>query len=505
MRTSEIKWGPVYRGRDVHETPEGRSYNLANVYRTRSGSIRKRPGYAIWKNYSTARALKKIWYSPVLATEGIFVFRNSAGANAIVDFIQPDLTLNNLLNASNANILNNIDVSVVAVESDHIIVGGGVDLVSIDGAFTGSPTIGNLTNAPAGCTSPYGLTFARGYVLMSVTTAGEQQLTYFNNNASFSYDTAADWRSFENNRKPDALVDLFNIRDEIVSMSNLSTEFAWLDGVTPWAEVDASYIPYGGYNLSKAQIGDSIFGLGFVDGVWKFFKILQNHSMQDISASIQSAIAGTIQGTTSGAFNISPLGVDGSAFSFDGSHFYIATDVAADANISLVYHDDSGEWYRWGATATSYWPLRCFITTNWVNMSGGTGGPYILAADTTANQKIFSVDSSYKADDGSVIECVMETGQITHGTPNEKRCHWYRFLVKRVDNGSFTLYTNDENGGYDSGTTVSLDPVENAEYVMTEVRAMGTYRTRQIKLSHSSSTDDFEIIKMWEGYEVLGQ
>jgi len=65
------------------------------------------------------------------------------------------------------------------------------------------------------------------------------------------------------------------------------------------------------------------------------------------------------------------------------------------------------------------------------------------------------------------------------------------------------LYVNDENQGYDAGEVVSLDPNETTEYTMAEVRNVGVYRSRQIKLVHSSATDDFELVRMEEGFTVL--
>ena len=86
MRSSEIRFGPIYRGRDVHETPEGSSYNLTNVYRTKSGSIRKRPGYDLFKDYAAARYITKLWANPLdNTTNGIIVARNGAASDQIID------------------------------------------------------------------------------------------------------------------------------------------------------------------------------------------------------------------------------------------------------------------------------------------------------------------------------------------------------------------------------------------------------------------------------------
>lgn len=153
-------------------------------------------------------------------------------------------------------------------------------------------------------------------------------------------------------------------------------------------------------------------------------------------------------------------------------------------------------------------PLRHFTMPEFsasVTPLLGLRGPYILASDNTQHSRIYAIDHSFKDDNGEAIRCEIESGNITHGTMNQKRCEYYRFYVKRVDNGSFTLFTNDENQGFDTGTTVSLDPNENSEYVVTEVRSMGVYRSRRIKLVHTSATDDFELVWMEEGFTVLGR
>lgn len=158
--------------------------------------------------------------------------------------------------------------------------------------------------------------------------------------------------------------------------------------------------------------------------------------------------------------------------------------------------------------AITKWPLRHFTMPEFsadVTPLLGLRGPYILASDNTQHSRIYAIDHTYKSDNGDAIRVEIESGNITHGTMNQKRCEYYRFFVKRVDGGSFTLFVNDENQGFDAGETVSLDPNETTEYVVTEVRNMGVYRNRRIKLVHSSAVDDFELVWMEEGFTVLGR
>jgi hypothetical protein len=74
-----------------------------------------------------------------------------------------------------------------------------------------------------------------------------------------------------------------------------------------------------------------------------------------------------------------------------------------------------------------------------------------------------------------------------------------------VDGGTFILYINDENQGFDAGETVSMDPLDTSEYVVAEVRSMGVYRSRRLKIVHTSATDDFELVRVEEGFTVLGR
>jgi len=510
MRTTEIRFGPIYRGRDVHETPEGSSYNLTNVYRTKSGSIRKRPGYDLFKDYAAARYITKLWANPLdNTTNGIIVARNGAASDQIIDHLRIDGTVAVQINATSANIPNNADPSFVGITATRIGIAGGLDIVDLSG-IPGAPSVATLTNGPSGTQSGHGLVMARGYLM---ATDSGTQLTYFNNNAALSFNTAADWRTYENNRKPDVALGIFNVRDEIMNLGYQSIEFAWLDGVTPWAEVDSSYIPYGSsHNVTGEQIEDDVYFPSLVDGYPKIVRVVgAGHSMEDIGRPIESMFVSNVAALAAdGNMEMYLSRISAGHFKFDGTSYLTLSDWDVYNGITMLYDTRSKEWFRWGAYSGSVFtafPFRSYAMPYITGSNTPTLGlkNYILASTTAQQSKIYAIDQSFANDDDTAIRCEVESGQITHGTPNEKRCHWYRFLVKRVDNGSFTLYTNDDNQGYDSGTTVSLDPVENAEYVMTEVRSMGTYRTRQIKLVHSSSTDDFELIKMWEGYEVLGQ
>lgn len=512
MIPREIKFGPVYRGRDVHQTPEGRSYNLTNVYRTKDGALRKRPGYDLFKDYSVARYINRIWANP-LATAGLLVSRNSAGANAIVDWLALDGTVTNLINATDANLLNNQELSAVGISSTRVCMASGLDIIDVSG-IPSAPVVTPLTNGPAATNQINGLTFARGYLF--ALGGASQQLTYFNNNAALSFNTAADWRSFENNRKPDFVRGIFNIRDEICNLGQSTVEFAWLDGVSPWAEVDASYIPYGarfGSEKAAAQIRDDVYFITLVDGQPKVVRIMgESHHLEDISADIDATFKeNTIPTITDGEFELFTSDLYGSTFNYDSIPYYMLSDRGARNGITLLYDTLHKEWLRWGAYSGSIFtelPLRHFAMPEFATGTTptlGLRGPYILASDNTQNSRIYALDGSFKDDDGTAIRCELETGKITHSTMNLKRCEYYRFYVKRVDNGSFTLYVNDENQGYDAGETVSLDPNENSEYIMAEVRNVGTYRSRQIKLVHSSATDDFELVRMEEGYTVLGR
>ena len=159
-------------------------------------------------------------------------------------------------------------------------------------------------------------------------------------------------------------------------------------------------------------------------------------------------------------------------------------------------------------TVAVNWPIRHFTMPEFTPGTTpllGLKDPYILASDNTENSRIYAISHEYKADAGVAIRCELETGNITHGTMNQKRCEYYRFYVKRVDGGFFTLYINDENQGFDSGEVVSMDPLDTSEYVVAEVRSMGTYRSRRLKIVHTSATDDFELVRVEEGFTVLGR
>lgn len=350
MQTSRIQFGPIYRGRDVQQTPEGRSYNLTNVYRTKDGTLRKRPGYTLFKDYGVDRYITRIWSNP-LAQGGFIVARNSAGTNLIIDWLSMDGTVTNLINATNANLLNNTEPSFVGISSTRVCTASGLDIVDITG-IPSAPASTTLTNGPATTNELNGLTFARGYL---VALGGPlQQLTYFNNNASLSFNTAADWRSFENNRKTDFVRALFNISDELANVGQSTVEFSWLDGVTPWAEVDSSYIPYGareGAEKAATQVNDDIYFTTLIYGQPVAVRVIgvSNH-LEDISSDIVTIFKeNTIPPITVGAFELYTSDLHGSTFTLDGIPFYILTDRGTEGGLTLFYNTIQKEWYRWGA------------------------------------------------------------------------------------------------------------------------------------------------------------
>lgn len=511
MQTREITFGPIYRGRDVHQTPEGRSYNLTNVYRTRDGTLRKRPGYDLYKDFSSAYHITCIWANPLdTSTDGIIVARNSSGTNLIIDHLRSDGTVANQINASTANLLNNTIPSFAGITATRIGIAAGLDIIDLSG-IPGSPSVATLTNGPAAVRQLNGLIMSRGYLMAA---EGSTQLTYFNNNSSASFNTAADWRTYENNRKPDNAIAIFNVRDEILNLGYQTIEFAWLDGTTPWAEVDSSYIPYGvasGATNSPCRVGDDVYFISKVDGALKVLRVIgANHSLQEISSDIAATLReNSIPTITDGDFELWAYSVTGATFTYDNIPYYVLSDWDTLNGITLLYDTINKEWLRWGAYSGGIFtafPFRSFTTPELLNTNTPTlalRGPYVLASTTAQVSKVYAIDKSFANDDDAAIRCELETGKITHGTMNQKRCEWYRFYVKRVDGGQFTLYVNDENQGYDAGEVVSLDPNETTEYTMAEVRNVGVYRSRQIKLVHSSATDDFELVRMEEGFTVL--
>ena len=159
-------------------------------------------------------------------------------------------------------------------------------------------------------------------------------------------------------------------------------------------------------------------------------------------------------------------------------------------------------------TVAVNWPIRHFTMPEFTPGTTpllGLKDPYILASDNTETSKIYAISHDYKSDAGTAIRCELETGNITHGTMNQKRCEYYRFYIKRVDGGTFTLYIDDENQGFDAGETINMDPLDTSEYVVAEVRSMGVYRSRRLKIVHTSATDDFELVRVEEGFTVLGR
>lgn len=350
MNVARIQFGPIYRGRDVQQTPEGRSYNLTNVYRTKDGTLRKRPGYTLFKDYGVDRYITRIWSNP-LAQGGFIVARNSGGTNLIIDWLSMDGTVTNLINATNANLLNNTEPSFTAISSTRICTAAGLDIVDITG-IPSAPASTTLTNGPATTNELNGLTFARGYLM--ALGGPQQQLTYFNNNASLSFNTAADWRSYENNRKQDFVRALFNISDEIANVGQSTVEFSWLDGVTPWAEVDSSYIPYGareGAEKAAVQVNDDIYFTTLIYGQPLAVRVIgvSNH-LEDISNDITTIFKeNTIPPITVGAFELYTSDLHGSTFTLDGIPYYILTDRGTEGGLTLFYDTIHKEWFRWGA------------------------------------------------------------------------------------------------------------------------------------------------------------
>lgn len=506
MSELPIKLGPIFRGANRHETPEGFSYNLTNVVRMMNGGLKKRRGYTLLKDFSAARPIVRLAAIEHDNT-GVMVIRNSSGTNLIVDWLDADgSTVNNIINATSANLLNDEPISVAEVMnagSQHVVIGGGAgkDMILLKGALNSAPTVVTLTNGPAGgVLGHHAIAFARGYLMAAmINPIGETQ---FNNNSPTGgdFNVAGDWRLYSNVRKPDSVVSLFNVRDEILNLGPRSMEWAWLDGASPWAEIDGSYTPYGTFStLGAAQIGDDVFFPSLIRGFPNFVRVGEDHVPEIIGDSI---VGGRALTSDDPLIKLQEGLVLGQTMNLDGIPYYVAQD-PTNSTYTLVYDILHKEWFRfskYSAGVHSAWPLKYLAMPNWFNSNDGS--PTVLGSDLTANSKVFRLNGADLTDAGDTIRCEIELGNISFGTQKKKRMNNLYFRIRRVSGASFTVAFRDENGTYSTARTVSMDPI-SGEIITVFLPACGEFRNRMIKIVHESSTHAFELHSISADVEVM--
>jgi hypothetical protein len=273
-------------------------------------------------------------------------------------------------------------------------------------------------------------------------------------------------------RKPDAVVAIHTVGNELVFFGFRSIEFFYNDGVTPFTRM-----PGGEVNMGTV----APYSIQYVDNQWIFmnenrqFVRMVNKTPEIISSPIDKEI----QTFTAVADCTSDICL------VDGRSFYVAHFPTAGK--TLVYDYRLGKWYRWGKWNTSLASYDRFLGNAFAY---NTRQKVHYVGSRASDGLIYSMGSDIYLDGTSYIRPSLKTGFLDHGTLNRKRSNvlmWRgkRGVGKNASNEAGTMefkYRNEEAGHFANARSFSTGVSGDFNFVRRAYN-LGQYRARQYEWS----------------------
>lgn len=273
-------------------------------------------------------------------------------------------------------------------------------------------------------------------------------------------------------RKPDAVVAVHTVGNELVFFGFRSIEFFYNDGTTPFTRM-----PGGEVNMGTV----APYSIQYIDNYWYFmnenrqFVRMANRTPEIISSPIDKEI----QGFSAVADCTSDICL------VDGRTFYVVH--FASAGKTLAYDYRLGKWYRWGKWNTSLASYDRFVGNAFTY---NTRQKIHYVGSRIDDGLIYQMSATTYMDGTSYIRPALRTGFIDHGTLNRKRSNLLQWKGKRgvgknASNEAGTMefsYRNENAGQFLNSRTFSTGISGDFNFVR-RAHNLGVYRARQYEWS----------------------
>ena len=469
------KWLPIplprliHRSADESELPQDIGARMINVHLSELGTIRSRPKTFLFSDLGTNADVDGLYWSK----NRLYVIAVSAGNSYKLDIN------GNVTNITGNTLRKNKPVSFATDGTLIAMANGGKIVTQADG---GTTTYLADVNAP---TAVDHLAFIDTYLLANIknTTGWKSSavgdITDFTNGVSYNaeYD-------------PDELIALFVANREIYLFGPDTTERWYNDGVSPFSPIGTGLIDEGAIKNTIQEFSGSFI---FMNAERRVI-ILTGNAAQNISTSFDDVFRDLIDVSDARSMMMH----------IGNRAFYVITFEIAGR--TFVYDLSTKGWAEWGIydVGTGSYGMfnarsHCYCETWNFHLIGGNN-----------DGKIYKLGYDYTDDAGAMVREVIRTGQIDHGTENEKRCNGILIRMKRGLGGGLGSDTKDpmihirwrdDGGPWGNEVPMSLGKIGDNEYY-ARLNKLGRYRTRQWEII-STFDVNIAISRVSEFFKVL--
>jgi len=372
----------------------------------------------------------------------------------------------------------------------YLLIANGGRIVYTDGTAAGATKLDGVSD-PVECTHVIQI---NGYVLANDKATEETKNKWFATavNEPLNFAGGQDYTA---PMQADDILAIMESRGRAIILGRQTIE-PWQDTLAtiPWARVNGSLINIGIFSAdSVTKYNEDIYFMSNKREIMLF----RADSYIPISSPYNKFIQ---QLTTINDTHIEVVS------SFEGYDFLLihfpSEDITLAHNITL-YNISGGEindWYEW-----TYWEDNQHKQFRGINhIYAASFGKHLICDRTNGN--VYEFERSAYSDFGNTIKIEVVTGNITHGTLQEKDSKWIIFRFKRGEgaNKKILLYYRDDG---DSEWGNVLEHMETgalgARQAFIKIYNMGIYRSRQYKFVMGDAAD-FVLIEIEEAFTIIG-
>lgn len=461
--------GSPYRNTDETELDQVNAA-VQDAYVDEAGYTQKRPGLTEWADLGTSKGIDGLYWwdeqSQVIAVSNGQTYRHTDYTGTNTEITGASHTVGNRVSFDT-------DGTNLFTAS-----GGAINYFGSSGNYT----VMADADAPTDVTH---LGFIDGYLVACRNNTGTWAFAGPN--------TPTSWLSIDvatAEAKPDVNMAIHVGLDGIAIFGKTTTEFWVNDGVSPFSRVRGLTLDRGcaaKYSVARDPQGDLWFWLddrrhiSRWDGRSATTQPCPYYKLIDGFSSVSDALADTVK--------------------IAGVPFYVLTFPLAGKTFAYNYRDETwAEWGYWNTSTAMYGRFRgnayCYAKAWNLHLIG----------DYT-NGKIYTMSRSVFQDDGDPIRSFRRTGHVSHGTNKRKRCRMVRIRQKRglnnsdVNDPQMMVRWRNDNGAWGNEHQISLGQ-EGQHELISKLRNVGIYRTRQWEFIHSDASD-WVLMEAEEDCEVL--
>jgi len=297
--------------------------------------------------------------------------------------------------------------------------------------------------------------------------------------AGTSYAGHEDWTGFESgtisaDSRPEPVTALHENMSEVVAFGTGNLETFAPDGTLDYArslvQEYGCIAPYSVIKVGK--------GFAWMDNNRRLV-VSDGRSTQILSSPIQQTLDDMTEVTDAFGYRVQLGAVDAMVWTFpaDGRTFVFG----------------GGGWSQW-ASSDAGTPAPMPITAHALRLGTNLVG--------TSSGRVGRLSAAATDDLGEAVPCYIETGFVDRGSSSNKQCRSVSLTLKRgsADEGEVQVSWRDDDGPWRQPLHVPLGPDRETVALL---RSLGTYRTRQWRLSFSGS-EALTMVSVVEDYEVLG-